>query len=197
MTNSEKIKSKTKLLVFGAVMTALVIVLQSIGSFTTFFGPFSSAVALIPIVIGASLCGPLVGAWLGFVFGMVVLLTGGANLFLSFSIHGTIITVLTKGIACGLVAGILYKLLSRVNDYVAAIVAAIFCPIINTSLFLLGCYIFFMPYAEAIAKQLSLSVTGMSLFWALAMGNFLLEVLSCAVLSPVVVRILSIAKKQK
>lgn len=197
MSNTEKRKAQTKLLVLGAVMTALVIILQTIGSVTTFFGPFSSAVALIPIVIGASLCGSFVGAWLGFVFGMVVLMTGGAALFWAFDIPGTIITVLLKGTACGLVSAIVYKALSRFNDYIAALGAAIICPITNTAIFLLGCYTFFMPYANEIAKQLGMDRAGMALFWALAMGNFLLEILSCVVLSPVVVKILNIEKKAK
>ena len=45
MTNSEKRKKQTKTLVLGSVMTALVIILQLIGTATTFFGPFSTAVA--------------------------------------------------------------------------------------------------------------------------------------------------------
>ena len=74
-------KMSTKTMVLGAIMTALVIVVQLVSTYTTFFGPFSTALALIPIVIGAAMCGSGIGAWLGFVFGMVVMLTGGANLF--------------------------------------------------------------------------------------------------------------------
>lgn len=197
MTNSEKRKKQTKTLVLGSVMTALVIILQLIGTATTFFGPFSTAVALIPIVIGAAMCGTAVGAWLGFIFGVVVLLSGGAALFLAFDIPGTIITVLLKGTACGLAAGLVYKLLEKFNRYLAVIAAAIICPVVNTSVFLLGCFIFFMDSADAIASQLGMGVSGMALFWALAMGNFLLELGTNIVLSPVVVRVLSIEKKSK
>lgn len=98
-------KLQTQKLVLGAIMTALVIILQLIGSFTTFFGPFSTAVALIPIVLGAAMCGTAVGAWLGLVFGVVVIASGGAALFFAFDIPGTIITVLLKGTLCGLAAG--------------------------------------------------------------------------------------------
>lgn len=197
MSNSEKRKAQTKKLVLGAIMTALVIILQLIGTVTTFFGPFSTAVALIPIVIGAAMCGTAVGAWLGFVFGVVVIASGGAALFLAFDIPGTIITVLLKGTACGLVAGLVYKALSKLNRYVAVVAAAIICPVTNTAVFLLGCYLFFMDSADAIAAQIGFNVTGMALFWALAMGNFLIELLSNIVLSPVVVRVLDIEKKQK
>lgn len=184
-------------MVLGSIMTALVIILQLIGTATTFFGPFSTAVALIPIVIGAAMCGPAVGAWLGFVFGVVVLVSGGAALFFAFDIPGTIVTVLLKGTACGLAAGLVYKLLERVNRYLAAIAAALVCPLVNTGVFLLGCYVFFMDSADAIAETLGMDVSGMALFWALAMGNFLVEVASNVVLSPVIVRILNIEKKQK
>ena len=85
--------------------------------------------------------------------------------------------------------------LSKFNIYVAALAAAIICPLVNTGVFLLGCYVFFMDSATEIAKAVNLTVSGMSVFWALAMGNFALEVISNAVLSPVLVRILKINKK--
>lgn len=190
-----KTKNNVQKIALGAIFTALVVILQWVGSVTTFFGPFSTAVGLIPIVLGACMCGPLVGGWLGLVFGMVVLMTGGAALFFAFDVPGTIITVLGKGLACGLVAGLVYKLLSRFNKTVAALVAAIACPVVNTAVFLLGCFIFFMDSADAIAANVGFSVSGMALFWALAMGNFVLEVLSNAVLSPVIVRIIQMFKE--
>ena len=191
---SENRKIKTEKLVLGAIMTGLVIILQLIGSGTTFFGPFSTAVALIPIVLGAAMCGTAIGAWLGFVFGMVVLLSGGAALFFAFDVPGTIITVLVKGTACGFAAGVVYKLLSKYNKFFAALAAAIVCPFVNTGMFLLGCYIFFMDSATQIADTLGLTVSGMAVFWALAMGNFALEIISNAILSPVIVRILKFNK---
>ena len=195
MTNSEKRKQQTKTLVLGAIMTALVIILQLVGSATTFFGPFSTAVALVPIVIGAAMCGTAVGAWLGFVFGAVVILSGGAAFFFAFDVPGTIVTVLVKGTACGLCAGLVYKLLEKFNRYIAVMVAAVICPVVNTGVFLLGCYLFFMDSAKDIAEALGMTTSGMAVFWALAMGNFLLEVVTSLVLSPVVVRILNISKK--
>ena len=58
-------KMSTHTLVLGALMSALVIVFQLLATYTAFFGPFSTAIALIPIAIGAILCGPAIGAWLG------------------------------------------------------------------------------------------------------------------------------------
>jgi uncharacterized membrane protein len=196
MRTSNKSRISTKTVALGAIMTAIVIVVQYLATYTTFFGPFSTAVALIPIVIGAALCGVGVGAWLGFIFGVVVLVTGGGALFFMFSVPGTVITVLLKGTMCGLVAGLVYKLLSRYNLTVAAVASAIACPVVNTAVFLLGCVVFFLPHADGIAAQIGLSVTGLDVFYALAFGNFLFELGMSAVLSPVIVRLLNIKNKK-
>ena len=54
MKNKGKIN--TQKLVITAILTALVIVLQFMGSFIR-FGMFSISLVLIPIVIGSALCG--------------------------------------------------------------------------------------------------------------------------------------------
>ncbi len=184
-------------MVMGAVMTALVVVMQLLGSFTAFFGPFSTAVALIPIVIGAAVCGVGIGAWLGLVFGLVVLISGGAAFFLFFNIPGTIITVLVKGVACGLTAGLVYKLLEKTNRYIAVVAAAVICPVTNTGCFLLGCAVFFMDDAARIAESLGSDASGFAIFITLAFANFLIEVLTNLLLSPIIVRLIDIKKKNK
>ena len=189
-------RTSTHNLVLGAIMTALVVVFQLAGTFTTFFGPFSTALALIPIVIGAALCGVGTGAWLGFVFGFVVLISGGANLFLAFSVHGTIITVIAKGTLCGLAAGLVYKLFCKHNRFVAVLAAAIVCPIVNTGVFMLGSILFFLDFAEQIATAIGLEKAGIAVFTAMATGNFIFELGLNIVLSPVIVRLLSIRTKK-
>lgn len=188
-------KNKTGKLVLAAMMTALVIVFQLLATYTTFFGPFSTAIALIPIVIGACLCGPAIGAWLGLVFGVVVLATGGAALFFAFNIPGTFITVLAKGMACGFVAGLIFKLFEKKLKFWAAILAALACPIVNTGVFLLGCAIFFAPHAAAISELVGIAEAGFGVFIALAFGNFIFEVLMNVILSPAIIRVLKISKK--
>ena len=193
MSKSKKLT--TNKLVIGAMMTALVIIFQYLATYTTFFGPFSTAIALIPIVIGAAMCGTAIGAWLGFVFGFFVLITGGANLFLAYNVPGTLITVLVKGIACGCAAGIVNQLLKKFNPDVAAVASAIVCPIVNTGVFLLGCLTFFMPYADAIAQKLELADSGFGVFLTLATANFLFELGMNIVVSPIIVKILRYTKK--
>jgi stage III sporulation protein AH len=71
----------TETLTFGAILTALVVILQflAIGVRAVMpFLPFTVSLVLIPIVIGAAKGGPYMGAWLGFVFGVIVLLSGDA-----------------------------------------------------------------------------------------------------------------------
>ena len=192
-----KNSERTRRLVTAAMMTTLVIVFQLLATYTAFFGPFSTAIGLIPIAIGACICGPLVGAWLGLVFGIVVLATGGAALFFAFSIPGTVITVLLKGAGCGFIAGLAFKLLKPKLKFFAAIIASLLCPIVNTGIFLLGSAIFFMPHAQAIGDMVGVEGAGFGVFIALAFGNFIIEVLMCGLLSPVFVRIIKIVKLGK
>ena len=90
MKNTLARREQIQKLALAALMTALVVVIQTLATVTTFFGPFSTAIALIPIVIGGALCGVTIGSWLGFVFGVVVLATGGAALFLGFNPVGVL-----------------------------------------------------------------------------------------------------------
>lgn len=77
------------------LLTALVVVLQLLGSFIK-FGTVSISLVLVPIVVGAALYGVGAGAWLGGVFAVVVLCQPDTALFLNMSIFGTILTVMLK-----------------------------------------------------------------------------------------------------
>lgn len=189
-------KSTTAKITLGAVLTALVVVLQLVGSFIR-FGTFSVSLVLLPIVIGAATCGPFIGAWLGLTFGVVVLLSGDAAFFLQFNAPATIFLVLLKGCASGLFAGLVYRLLEKFHQYVAVVTAAMVCPLVNTGLFLGGCFLFFQDAVATLAAGagFSGSVTAY-MFVGLAGGNFLFEFILNLVLCPVIVRLLTIRRKQ-
>lgn len=109
--------SKTKKIVGIGLFTAIVLVLQFLGG-SIRFGMFSISLVLVPIVVGAAIYGWQAGAWLGFVFGVAVLLSGDAGAFLAVDVGGTIITVLVKGTAAGLCSGLAYRLvLKLMNRY--------------------------------------------------------------------------------
>ena len=189
-------RQKTRRLTGVAIFTALVIVLQLLGSFIK-FGPFSISLTLIPIVVGAALYGPAAGAWLGFIFGVVVLLSGDAAAFLAVSVIGTVLTVLVKGALAGFLAGVVYALLKNTNEWVAAICAALVCPVVNTGTFLLGCKLFFMETISMWAEAMGFESVGRYMIIGLVGGNFLFEVLVNIVLSPVIVRLIRVARKDE
>jgi uncharacterized membrane protein len=186
----------TKEMVFGAILTALVVILQLMGAFVR-LGPFSVSLVLVPIVIGAAICSVKVGAWLGFVFGVAVLLSGDAAAFLAVDIFGTIVTVLLKGTLAGLLASLTYKALKDVNIYVAVVVAAIVCPVVNTGVFLIGCLVFFMDTVAMWAQSAGLGTNvGKYMIFGLVGANFLFELGMNIILSPVIVRLINIRKNQ-
>lgn len=185
---------KTRKLTGIAIFTAIVVVLQLLGSFIR-FGPFSISLVLIPIVVGAAMYGVAAGAWLGFVFGLIVLLSGDAAAFLGVNAIGTIITVIAKGTLAGLCAGLVYRALEKTNTYVAVIASAIVCPVVNTGIFLLGCLIFFMETIIGWAAAAGFPSAGTYMIVGLVGLNFVFELLVNVVLSPVIIRIIAIGKK--
>ena len=178
------------------IFTAIVIVLQLLGSFIR-FGPFSISLTLIPIVVGAALYGPWAGAWLGFVFSMVVLISGDAGAFLAVNVFGTILTVIVKGTAAGFAAGAVFRALEKVNVTLAVICAAVICPVVNTGLFLLGCKLFFMETITGWGQAMGFENVGKYMIYGLVGGNFLFEMLSNIILSPVILRLIRIGRKEK
>ena len=190
MTNK---KQQTQKLVLGAVLTALVVVLQLLGTFVR-FGPFAISLVLIPIVIGAATCGYKIGAWLGFVFGVVVLLSGDATAFFAINVPGTIITVLLKGTLCGLISGLVYKVIEKYNRYVAVIAAAVVCPIVNTGIFLIGCSVFFLDTIAEWGAGAGFTNTASYMFLGLAGGNFIVELIANIILAPIISTIIKLNK---
>lgn len=188
-----KTREKTLMLAVMGVLTAIVIVLQAL-AIGIKFGTFSITLVLIPIVVGAALYGWKAGAWLGFVFGVVVLMTD-AELFLGISVPGTVITCILKGVLAGAAAAAVYRLLENKNRWAAILAAAIVCPIVNTGVFLLGCVIFFYDTISEWAAGAGSANVGIYLITAFVGLNFLVEMLINLCLSTVIVRVLSIVKK--
>ena len=184
--------NNTQKIVGLGLFTAIVIVLQLMGSFIR-FGTFSISLVLVPVVIGAALYGAGAGAWLGF----VVLLSGDAAAFLGVNALGTILTVLVKGALAGLLSGLVYKALENKNRTLAVAVAAVVCPVVNTGVFLIGCLLFFMETIGGWADAMGFGANvGQYMIVGLVGANFIFELLFNVVLSPVVVRLIRIGKKE-
>ena len=183
---------KTQTVVGLGLLTAIVVVLQAL-AVSIRFGVFSITLVLIPIVVGAALYGWWAGAWLGFVFGFVVLLTD-AGAFLAVSVPGTIVTCLLKGMAAGAVAGLIYKLLEEKNKYIAVLLAALAAPIANTGIFLLGCRLFFFDTIKEWAAASGFASATAFMFIGLVGVNFVVEAGVNTVLSTVIVRLIALGK---
>ena len=186
--------TQTKKLVMLSVLSAITLVLQLLGSFIK-FGPFSISLVLVPIVVGAAICGKFSGAWLGFVFGLSVLISGDASAFLAVSPIGTILTVLLKGILCGIAAEFCYRSVAKLSPVIATFVSAIVCPVVNTGIFLIGCKLFFMELISQWAAALGFENVGAYMILGLVGGNFLFEMAANLVLSPIIVRLVKISDK--
>lgn len=186
-------REKTRMLAFMGILTAIVIVLQAM-AIGIKFGMFSITLVLIPIVVGAAMYGWKAGAWLGLVFGVVVLFTD-AEMFFAVSVPGTIITCILKGVLAGAAAAAVYKLLEKANGWVAILVAAIVCPVVNTGIFLLGCLIFFYDTISEWAAGFGYASAGAYMIGGMVGLNFLVEMAINLALSTVIVRLLNIVKK--
>jgi len=186
----------TQKIVMLALFTAIVIALQVLGVFIR-FGPFSISLVLMPIAVGAALMGAVAGAWLGLVFGFVVLISGDAGAFLVINPAATVFVVLFKGALAGFVAGLLYRLFESRSKTFAAIVAAIACPVINTGIFILGCYVFFLPTLTEWGVAAGAASVTAFIFLVLVGVNFLLELGINIVLSPAIVRLVQYRRSIK
>lgn len=186
----------TQQITLAAILTAIVVVLQLIANFVQPVPGVSITFVLVPVIIGAALLGVWAGAWLGFIFGAVVLI-GGASVFLAISWPGTVITVLVKGCCAGLAAGLIYRLLERFNQYLAVFAAAIVCPVVNTGLFLVGCRVFFWNTIKEWGNAAGFKNPFAYMILGLAGINFLIELGINMLLAPTILRIINLRKQKK
>lgn len=188
---------KTRRLTGLALMTAIIVVLQVVASFVK-FGPFSITLALAPIIIGAALYGAGAGAWLGAVFGVVVLIAciagwdQGGNMLFTADAFLTAALCIVKGAAAGFVSGLVFRGLSRRSPMGAAITAGIVCPVVNTGIFIAGLTLFFYDKLVAWAGGTDLIYY---VIFIMTGVNFLLELAINLVLSTVIVRVVGARKR--
>ena len=192
----KKNKFEVKKMVGVAIFVAIVIVLQMVGSFIR-IGAFSVTLVLVPIVIGAAVYGPGAGALLGGAFGAVTLIgcingvdAGGVVLWTA-NPPLTAALCMIKGIAAGYVSGLVYVWFSKNNKYVGVFCAAVVCPFVNTAIFL--CAMFFL-YLGILSDWAAGSDLVYYLFFGIAGGNFVLELLFNIVLCPSVTRVINAVK---
>ena len=193
-----------------AMLVALVVVLQLLGSFIK-IGPLPMSFVLVPIVIGACLFGAKEGAFLGAVFGVITMVMGitGVDVF-SFLLWEAnpfwfVVICILKATAAGLFAGLVYKLLGKLfgdkHIYLRTILASITAPIVNTGIFVIGMLVFFFDTMQGLPALFpdAFGQYGSAVelvFLGLAGLNFVGEFVVNLVLSPAMVRIIDTVKKK-
>ena len=186
-----------------ALLTAIVVLLQ-IPATMIRFGMFQVSAVLVPIVIGAALINKWAGAWLGLVFGFAVLAIGivtsdpGLIAFIAVNPAGAIFIVLIKGALAGLLAGLVYRIFQRQQKSsrtVAVVLAAATAPIVNTGVFVIGCYLFFFETIAGWAGGGG-GLGDVTLFIVATMIglNFVFELGLNIVLAPVIVRLVQLGQ---
>lgn len=183
--------NKTRKMVGVAILSAIVVILQLLGQFIKLGPMVSVSLVLIPIAVGAAMYGPSAGAFLGAVFSIVVLLQPDTVFFYGISFFGTVLTVMVKGTMAGLLSGLVFQAFCRKNEWIAAVLAAMVCPLVNTGIFALGSRLFFW---DALAEM----GNGDAMFALLTIMigfNFIAEFAVNLVCSPVIVRILHAIRK--
>ncbi len=192
-TSQVQLQEKIKKLAFMGILSAIVAVLSYFGGFIKIGGLASISLTLIPVVFGSALYGPLAGAWLGGVSGVIFFLTPDAVFWYGLSVIGTVITVLVKGILAGFFAGLVYRALEKKNRYLAVMVSAVVCPVVNTGVFLGGCLVFFSDFVKTSSEGAGMSVFGYLIVFFVGL-NFVFELLTNVIISPALLRVLNLKK---
>ncbi len=190
-----------------SLLTALVLVLQMLGSFIK-IGPLPMSFVLVPIVVGAFLLGWREGGVLGFIFGLITVVMGVAGIdgfsFLLWEANpvGFIIVCIVKATVCGLGSGLIYKGLNKClgekRIVLTTVIASISAPIINTGIFVLGMFTFFFDSLPLLfPKEFAMYGNVIELVLLGFAGlNFVGEFLVNLILSPAIVRIVAVVGKK-
>ncbi|MGN0808098.1 MAG: ECF transporter S component [Candidatus Coproplasma sp.] len=186
------------------VLAGLVIALQMLSGFMK-IGATSFCLVLVPIVLGGIILGVGAGAFLGLLFGVVVLIDAVIGLDpLTLYLLGeqpffTVFLCLAKGAAAGAIPALIYKLIAPKNKHVGAIVAAILAPICNTGVFAVGAFFIMQPIMDYFALN-NMDISGLNpayIVFILLIGvNFFVELAINAVLSPVIYTVNNVVEKQ-
>ena len=199
-------KDKILKLVQLSILTAIIVILQFFAPTIAIPGLAELSFVLVPIVIGACLLGRKSGAVLGFVFGLITVLTGvmGWNLFSQtlFLVKPLwfIVICIVKATAAGYCAGLVYSLLEKAfagkHKTIQTVLASITAPIVNTTVFAIG---MLLCFSDTMHSEWAFGGYNSPLpfvLLVLAGWNFVLEFAVNLVLSPAIVRIIDVAKKK-
>lgn len=164
-----KIKNTRLIIISFICVIILLLSFTPIGFIS--IGPVRATVIHIPVVVGAILLGPYVGAFLGGFFGLVSLMintfipTVTSFVFSPFYSLGDIsgnfwslVICFIPRILLGFLAWYIYKIINKFisNKKISISIAAVLSSLVHTFLVMIGIYVFF-GQEYAIAKQVDFS----------------------------------------
>lgn len=199
-TKHEQLQNKIQKLVILAVLAAIIVVLQSFAGSIP-LGPFNITLSLIPIMLGAVLYGPVAGAFLGAIFGVVVcvaVVTGadpGGNLMFQQLPVLTLFLCVLKSSAAGFVAGWICKLFMNKKFFVGVALSSVLCPIVNTGILCTGMLLFYGDLVTGWALAEGYDNAFLYILFGMVGLNFLVELAINIVLIPAVVGVIRALKK--
>lgn len=186
------------------VLMALVVVLQVFAGSINIANLVTLNFSLIPIVLGAIVLGPVAGAILGFANGIVILIqviltpSGFYYIIWTYSPLVTTLICLVKTTVAGFAGGMVFRVISKKNTLAATFVASALVPIINTSLFVLGC----LCMSDTILTHQNTlpQYQGMNIFIFICVGlvtfNFFIELALNLIVSPALNSVYRVVEKQ-
>ncbi len=184
----------TKNIVYLAILTALLVVLNLLG--TVFKVITNVNLTLIPIVLGALIMGVRGGLILGLVSGLMTFFFGVFNidyftnvLFINHPLL-TFLVCTVKTTLAGFLGGLVYSLLNKKNQYVATFVAAGIIPIINTAIFIVGALTMYNTIASEFAPNVMYF-----LVITCAGVNFLIEFAINLLVAPAIYTVVRVLEK--
>lgn len=188
-------RDSTLKLVQIALFSAIVIVIQLFFA-SVRIGPVTIAFTLVPIVLAGIFIGPMAGLIVGGVSGLVTFIqvfTSADPFYVFLMTNNPVATAaicLVKTSLAGWLSGLAFKASKK-----STIISAIICPVINTGIFCLGMLAFFTNAFQADATFGALSENIIYfVFIGLAGINFVFELISTAVLTPIISEALFSAK---
>lgn len=184
------------------LLAALTVVLQFIAG-TIKIGEFNLTFSLIPIVIAAMFYGVKGGVIVGTTFGLTILVQciigfdpGGYYLFNLNPVFTTIACVV-RTFLVGLLLGLIYLAIRKAikNTFVQSLILSVAAPVLNTGIFLILYALMFNDLLMAAAAENNTDVWSFIIFAFVGM-NFLIEILTTAILCPPIVKALEAIRKR-
>lgn len=171
----------TKKIAGTAIFAALTIVFTLISNYVA-IGGVSINLAMLPIALAGILFGPWSALIVGLINGGFVLLAPSTSSFFAINAWATVLVCLLKSSLAGLFGGLIYLPFKNSKArIVGSILVSLLVPIFNTSLFIVGCLIFFNG---AFGSLVSIFIS----------VNFIIELVATGIIAPLISNI--VLKKQ-